>query len=392
MTDAVYLPKTRQKSSGDFDKAEKRSILIGMKGNKITALLLAMAVSLNVAANVKQAQAAGPAVQTETVNAPFSVHGHAVDSGKNDGRSYYYIVLSEQVREVSGVEVTFTHDGTHKVWAVGNDGAIIKASIRIYRKGTYRIPVTKGMARIEFDLFTDEVPYLGLKVPGGMTVPNTPYAGHYLSILGDSLSTAYEWKKTDEDPNAYRLISQWWYSAAKEFGMNLLVNNSVGGTGVYQESGEGRLDNGLWRCTSLHTAAREPDDIFVLLGANDILNGRMVQDVAEGYKRMVKTMQERYPKANIVLFTNPHLGSAEEFDKYKAKNDALNAEIRAITKECGTKLVDLADCPFTADNIRQYLRNPKDIHYNRSGQELIGKAAVSGLYRLVAEDAAPVAD
>ena len=48
-------------------------------------------------------------------------------------------------------------------------------------------------------------------------------------------------------------------------------------------------------------------------------------------------------------------------------------------------------CPFTADNIRQYLRNPNDIHFNRSGQALIGQEAVRGLYALAAGEAAPAA-
>ena len=156
---------------------------------------------------------------------------------------------------------------------------------------------------------------------------------------------------------------------------------------MYEEAAQKKGSGGLQRCMSLHTAAREPDEIFVLLGANDILRGRTPQSIAAGYQQMVQAMQKRYPKAEIVLFTYPYFGSVESFQKYKSKVDSLNMAIRTTAKNCGTKLVELAGCPFTAENIRQYLRSPADIHFNREGQALIGPAAVKGLYILAAEAA-----
>ncbi|MCI8879599.1 MAG: SGNH/GDSL hydrolase family protein [Clostridiaceae bacterium] len=361
-----------------------------MKMRKIMAALLA---ALCAAGGTAEAAAAAPTVPTvtaspvEAVNVPFTLTGHAVDSGKNNGRSYFYIVIAEQVREVPGVEVTFTREGFHQIWAIGSNGRTIPISNGACGKGTYQIPVTKEMVRLEFDLFTEEIPFLGLSVPGGMTVMKTPYAGRSLSILGDSLSEADNWKTAGNDPDAYNMTSQWWYAAAKEFGMNLLVNNSVGGSGVYEEAAQKKGSGGLQRCMSLHTAAREPDEIFVLLGANDILRGRTPQSIAAGYQQMVQDMQKRYPKAEIVLFTYPYFGSVESFQKYKSKVDSLNMAIRTTAKNCGIKLVELAGCPFTAENIRQYLRSPADIHFNRAGQALIGPAAVKGLYILAAEAA-----
>lgn len=362
-----------------------------MHVSKIISVLLTVFVSMFAAGGAAWMGPADPAVQPDTVNVPFAVHGHAVDSGKGDGRSYYYIVFAEQMRQVHELEVTFTHEGSHGVWAVGNDGKTIKVGNGVLEKGTHQIPVTEDMVCLEFNLFTDEVPSLELKVPGGMTVPNTPYAGHYLTVVGDSLSAAYDWKSTGDDPDAYSMASQWWYAAAREFGMNLLMNSSVSSSGVYLESTQGHLDSGLQRCTALHTAAQEPDDIFVLLGANDLLNGRTAQEMAVGYRSMVQAMQKRYPKANIVLFAYPHGGSVKAYELYVEKIDELNAVIRAAAKECGVGFVDLSVCPFTADNIRQYLRNPNDIHFNRSGQALIGQEAVRGLYALAAGEAAPAA-
>lgn len=371
-----------------------------MQMNRVVSVLLTVFLSLFSGGDTGWAETPAAPSQTpgvqeeaavptpEAVNVPLILHGHAVDSGKGNGRSYYYIVLAEQIREVYGVEITFTREGPHWGWMVYQDGSIQELDSEPCGKGTYQLPVPKGVVRLEFDLFTDEVPNLGLKAAGGMTVLNTPYAGRSLAILSDSLSEADDWKTEGEDPNAYRIPSQWWYAAAKEFGMNLLVNNSVGSTGVYQESGPGRQDSGLYRCTALHTAAREPDEIFVLLGANDILNRRSAQEVREGYSRMVQTMQERYPKAHIVLFTYPYFGSVDTLEEYRPKVDGLNAAIRAVAEERGVPLVDLSACPFTADNIGQYLRDPGDIHYNRAGQERIGTEAVKGLYRLAAEQAA----
>ena len=349
-----------------------------MRRNQIAAVLLALFISVLAADSAAAAQPA------DTVDVPFTAHGHAVDSGKGDGRSYYYIVLDEQMCEVRELEVTFTHEGVHRVWAIRKDGKAIKVGNGALKKGTHRIKVAEDMARLEFDLFTDEIPSLGLNVPGGMTAPNTPYAGRYLAVLGDSLSAAYDWKSTGDDPDALRVTSQWWFAVAKEFGMNLLINSSMSSSGIYIETDAGG-DSGLQRCTSLHTADREPDYIFVMLGANDIMRGRTSRELADGYREMVRAMQGRYPKANIVMFAYPHFGAADQYDLYSRYVDTLRTEIKSAAADCGVSFVDLSGCPFTAGNMAQYLRSPEDIHFNRAGQALVGQQAIKGLYALAAQ-------
>lgn len=351
-----------------------------MRMKKLGSLLLAALLSVLAVSGAAEA-AAG--------NVPFAAYGRGVDSGMGDGRSYYYIVLAEQVREVREVEVTLTHEGVHRVWAVGKDGKTIKVGGGTLGKGTHRIQVTADMARLEFNLFTDEIPFLGLKVPGGIPAPDTPYAGRRLVVLGDSLSAAYDWKIEGDDPNARGMASQWWFAAAREFGMTLLKNDSVSSSGVFKETEKGLGDSGLQRCASLHTAAQEPDDIFVLLGVNDLLNGCTVEKLAEGYRSMLQETQKRYPQARIVLFSYPRFGTAKEYDRYVEKVDRLNAVIRAAAAECGVDFVDLSGTPFTAKNIGRYTRGPEDFHLNRRGQELVGQQAVQGLYALAAAKAAP---
>ena len=53
--------------------------------------------------------------------------------------------------------------------------------------------------------------------------------------------------------------------------------------------------------------------------------------------------------------------------------------IRQVAAENNLGLVDLSESGITAENVGSYTRSYTDIHYNRAGQELSGRAAVTGL-------------
>lgn len=307
--------------------------------------------------------------------------GHKVVNGADQSRSYYYMVLGEQFHPVISVEVTFTRDGSHYVWGTSADGSNVALSKGFYGKGTYVIPVPAGVSEIGFNVYTSEVDFLNLNIPGAAQAA-TSHSGRYLSILGDSYSTSDAWRSDNNDQDAYTASTKWWYEAAKAYDMNILVNNSVSATGINLESRQGAGDSGLARCTSLHTAARTPDDIFVLMGVNDMFVGKSMSVIQSEYGQMVAAMKKRYPNASITLFTYPFVGNPSSGGKYAANVQALNSVICQVAAENGVGLVDLSGSGITAENVGSYVRSYADIHYNRAGQQLIGQAAVAGLKKL----------
>ncbi len=328
--------------------------------------------------------AAAAALAVSAVGTSFgavSLWGHKVVNAADQNRSYYYMVLEEQFHPVTSIEVTFTKDGSHYVWATSASGSNIALPKSVYGKGTYVISIPAGVSEIGFNVYTSEVDLLNLNIPGAASAA-TSHSGRYLSILGDSYSTSDAWRSDNNDQDAYTAPSKWWYEAAKTYDMNILVNNSVSATGINLESRQGAGDSGLTRCTALHTAARTPDDIFVLMGVNDMFAGKSASVIKSEYGQMVAAMKQRYPNASITLFTYPYVGSPSSGGSLISDVQALNNVICQVAAENGLGLVDLSGSGITAENVGSYVRSYTDIHYNRAGQKLIGQAAVAGLKKI----------
>ena len=307
-----------------------------------------------------------------------SLWGHKIVNAEDPSRSYYYVVPAEQFHSVTSIEATFVKDGPHYVWASSSDGSNIALPQNVYGEGTYVIPVPSGTSEIGFNVFTSEVDMLDLHIPGAVPA-ETSHSGRYLSILGDSFSTSDAWRSDDNDQDAYTALTKWWFAAAKAYDMNILVNNSVSATGIDLDSHQGAGDSGLVRCTALHTAARTPDDIFVLMGVNDLFAGKDVSVIQREYGQMVASMKKLYPNASITLFTYPYVKATSSSGSVAADVQALNDVIRQVAAENDLGVVDLFGCGITAENVGRYTRSNEDIHYNRAGQELIGRSAVAGL-------------
>lgn len=326
----------------------------------------------------KSASAADQRQSAASSGGTVSLWGHKAVNEQDPNRSYYYVVPQEQFHPVTSIEVTFTKDGSHYVWAVSADGTGIDLPQEVYGKGTYVIPVPAGTSEIGFNVFTSEIDMLNLNIPGEKPAA-TSHSGRYLSILGDSFSVSDAWRSDNNDRDAFTALTKWWFAAAKAYDMNILVNNSVSATGISLDSQKGAGDSGLVRCTALHTAARTPDDIFVLLGVNDMFSGKDFSVIHSEYGQMVASMKKRYPNASITLFTYPYVGTASTGESIAANVRALNDVIRQVAAENNLGLVDLSECGITAENVGRYTRASDDIHYNRAGQELIGKKAIAGL-------------
>lgn len=242
--------------------------------------------------------------------------------------------------------------------------------------------------------------------------------GKTLSILGDSISTFSGWSDSTAvnstlgnnkvffpGSSALSCVEQtWWKQSADRFGMEILVNNSWSSSTVScANPGEGEASYG-WdsRPENLHdnTLADNPgggeilpDMVAIYMGTNDYLcyapcpgvfdDGFWAEIEADGYTLtdsrnfqaayalMVYKVRQRYPDAQVFLFTLP----AMELGKDSLRLN-YNAAIFSIAEHYGCRVVDLASTPLSSD-YATYLFDGK--HPNPAGMEIIADAFADAL-------------
>lgn len=352
------------------------------KRNCFCLLLLAVFLALAPVSSV-HAEENGKSAGSPGAFLPVSVYGHVMAAEGND-IVYYMIEAEEQMCPLTAVEVTFTADMGHSIWAVCANGE--QMTLGVFGIGTHVIALPAGVREVGMLVGAGEVDALHSNIPDAVPAVSA-YTGWYLSVLGDSLSSVELAGSLQSDTEGLNVASKWWYLAAKEFGMNLLADRAVGSTGVSVEAPKGAGNSGLQQCTRLHTAVQEPDCIFVLLGVNDLFAGRRIQQVEQDYRSMIVRIRSRYPQAEIFLFTYPYIGDGiggESRPVLELCVTQMNDAIRGIAEEYGLAVIDLYHCGMTADNIAAYVRKPGDIHPGRAGQALMGQAAIEGLRKAAA--------
>ncbi len=241
------------------------------------------------------------------------------------------------------------------------------------------------------------------------------YEGKTVSVLGDSISTYTGFSNntshnsTIGDTSVYytpdRLPSAdatYWGRLIKESGMTLCVNNSSGGSKVY----ENHAKSGVNRATELdRNDGTNPDVILVFMGTNDlggyskgamfslyqstgtleswwqslktktqnatVLNaGTSFTCFEEAYALMLYRMKEAYPNAEIfcmgVLPAN--------HDSFTAQKHAdINSAIKLIGEFFGAEYVDTTEYTgITSENCRVFCMDavpPRAIHLNVCGHK-----------------------
>lgn len=263
----------------------------------------------------------------------------------------------------------------------------------------------------------------------------TGFKGKKISILGDSIST-YAGVSNDSAANStiagnavyYKENNEWgitredtwWQQAIDKLGLELCVNNSWAGSGVMgwdtavsteNPAGDGTVDYTDYtyaaksRAQQLHTANANPDIIAVYLGTNDVKNAKsglstfasdknaMLSEAAGTgtsgvkkfslYIRMVNKMLEKYPAAQIYLFTL--LPNEAQNDVQIDCMQDYNQSIRDLVtyyQSQGKKvyLVDLYnDTSITRDFevLKKHLANT--LHPNDAGMDVITNCFLSSL-------------
>lgn len=222
------------------------------------------------------------------------------------------------------------------------------------------------------------------------------YKGKSISILGDSISTFIGYIPTG-NANFYTgsncgvssVNDTWWMKLINAFGMTLNINNSWSGSRITTTNGE--TSAGVTRCTNLGTS---PDVIIVYMGINDFNNevGLGSYDgngtfptssttFREAYAIMLDKILTAYPESEVWVCTLPACernGStgAPEINENNVLLDDFNKAIRNLAEVFGAKILELAQCGLTYENMNIYMGDyasgtGQGLHPNASGHSLI---------------------
>ena len=247
--------------------------------------------------------------------------------------------------------------------------------------------------------------------------------GMYVSLLGDSIST-YLGVSNDTDRNTHTAGNvagyrdggyytndvtsvdlTWWMQSINAFDMKLLVNHASGSGRLLTTPSNGTLPAYYdEKCLNLHdnsgnNAGMEPDIIAVYIGVNDgsgqkpagslaeIDFSELIQGtsetgyqyatpitMAEGYAVMLHKMQNRYPEAEIFLFTIP---------RFNAPVPEYRSVIKEIAAYFGVRVVDLYDSVLTQSGYSKYFFD--GVHPNAEGMKVIAGLFQEELLHLAAE-------
>ena len=225
--------------------------------------------------------------------------------------------------------------------------------------------------------------------------------GKNLSILGDSISTFDGYSNDSTNTNStigsnyasygvtgsasdLKLSSvndTWWMQTANATGMNVLVNNSYGGSKVTDTSNT--TQNALTRAQNLHddtgdNANTNPDVIAVYMGINDFINGVSSTDFATAYDSMISQIKTTYGNnAKIFVFTLVTYGTYGDNNETLA---AYNDAIRETASKYDCFIVDYANSGVNSSNLSTYMQDSSHLHPNELGMDVISDCFLDALY------------
>lgn len=206
----------------------------------------------------------------------------------------------------------------------------------------------------------------------------------------------------------------WWGQTAEKYGMNVLVNNSAGGSRTKIGDTDITRPSGIERCVSLHkdtvTPVVNPDIIAVFMGTNDFLawvevgtyseslHSSLVTDngdgtytyatpttFAESYVIMMDKMVKQYKNADIFCFTLIE-GSVWQGQYWLAYRDSPYKlkqycdVIKQVAAYYGAEVVDLyTESGITMYNVASLTHD--HVHPNTLGMDAISRVFEKALLR-----------
>jgi lysophospholipase L1-like esterase len=226
--------------------------------------------------------------------------------------------------------------------------------------------------------------------------------GKNLSILGDSISTfdgysndstntnstigsnyvSYGTSGSGRDLALSSVNDTWWMQTANMTGMNVLVNNSYGGSKVTDTSSTSA--NALTRAQNLHdntgkNANTNPDIIAVYMGINDFINGVSSTDFATAYDKMISQIRTTYGNnVKIFVFTHVTYGSVGDNNSTLL---AYNTAIKETADKYNCVVVDYANSGVKSSNLSTYMQDSSRLHPNEKGMDIISDCFWDALYK-----------
>ena len=206
---------------------------------------------------------------------------------------------------------------------------------------------------------------------------NNPYYEKQFSILGDSISTLEGF-----NPRGYQVFYQgdhcvkngvremedtWWGKVIAFLGGELLVNDSWSGSRVSRRPNQAEaFPSGVStrRTGNLHIGSVKPDVILIHMGIYDWAAGIPLKDhensdvvFSGAYSRMLLTLRENYPAAEIWCCTLPEscISSVPDFVFPTSYGGTELTEYNRVIRDCvdryGCKVIDLADYGVPYDTV-----------------------------------------
>ena len=203
-----------------------------------------------------------------------------------------------------------------------------------------------------------------------------------VAIYGDSIST-FAGYIPDNFPYYYPQATldvqtvgdTWWYKLYQNNNLNIVINNSISGSGVINGSGLAGYAGLSQKRVDLLIQDNVPVNLVIIyLGINDCKVGTDASTFKRNYKQMINMMYNTLGDVDIVICT---LGASTfSYVNCYALSDQYNIAIRELSAEFNLGIA-LIDEVITEENKEQYMANM--LHPNKKGMEAIYGAVMNAL-------------
>jgi lysophospholipase L1-like esterase len=164
------------------------------------------------------------------------------------------------------------------------------------------------------------------------TLPNTE---HEIIFLGNSITDQAEWSELFENPH--------------------IKNRGIGGDDT--DGILGRLDE---------VVDSKPDKVFIMIGTNDLSNGKSVDYIIKSYSRILDSISVKSPFTKIYVQSVLPTDDAIHYTRKNSDIIQINNKLKELTRLKGIIYVDL----FTPFGTAENKLNPE---YSLDGLHLNGK-------------------
>ncbi len=227
-------------------------------------------------------------------------------------------------------------------------------------------------------------------------------AGKNISILGDSIST-FKGLEGIQDPyysSAHATVNTpdktWWGQIIAKYGLNLAMNNSIGGSGVFSDFNKdytnmNKARSGFIRASYLHSDTKKPDIVAINIGCNDHADAmpsglgsladtksRLSSLVVESSGRYLYYTPKTFADAYYIMlhkivnnYQNPDLFL---FNIFSPGKENFNAIIKDMATEFKATLVDVYNTELRNWKTGNSLTDGTDnVHPNINGMNVMAQ-------------------